>query len=414
MDKIKEMLVKLFGLEDIEQIFQKKESADPKARAATTNKVSRVKLTSDECKALCKKIGLEYQDGYEERVLQYVLTDETVDRYGDIVRAKGGDLKNYMKNPVVLTFHDGGQFPVGNCLKVWHDKDTSAVMGWVLFFGDEMDRTGVAETAYRFASSGAMKYGSIGFIPKETRRPEDKERADLSMPGYGVIYEKWELLEFSLTPIPANPNAGQREAEMVKRGMFTKENIAAAKDIPEFAEIAKQLESMITVVERVKPNDGESKDDFMARCVKFLMENEGKEQDQAVAMCIHMWEEHSGKDSKDVSQIYLTVDICGKQISIPANVITDSAESSSSGYATTIDIPLAKDSESLNLLVTKLTLLADKLDVFARSVDRLVAIQRCAPAQSGEPSTQKAADLVPELSGLFDNLSKSINTRKDK
>lgn len=220
----KEELTRLFGIAEIEEIFRKKEGTDKHERAASS-KVSKVNLTEDECRKLCKSVGLEFLDGYEARVLQYCMTDETVDRYGDIVMAKGGDLSQYKKNPVVLTFHNGHTFPVGNSIKTWYDKEQKAVMGWVLFFDERVDPSGIADTAFRFASSGAMKYGSIGFITKKSRRPDEKEQEVLGIPAYGVIFEEWELLEFSLTPVPANPNAGQREVEIIRRGFYTKENI---------------------------------------------------------------------------------------------------------------------------------------------------------------------------------------------
>lgn len=40
-----------------------------------------------------------------------------------------------------------------------------------------------------------------------------------------------------------------------------------------------------------KPNQGESKQDFINRCVSELVSEEGKDQDQAVAMCSAIWEE---------------------------------------------------------------------------------------------------------------------------
>lgn len=222
-----EDLIRLFGVDKIEEIFQKKEGTEQHCRAASS-KVSKVKLTEDECRKLCKSVGLEFLDGYEARVLQYCMTDETVDRYGDIVIAKGVDLSQYKKNPVVLTFHDGHSFPVGSSIKTWYDKEQKAVMGWVLFFDERVDPSGIADTAYRFASSGAMKYGSIGFISKKSRRPDEKEQQALGIPPYGVIFEESELMEFSLTPVPANPNAGQRETEIIRRGFYTKDNFASA------------------------------------------------------------------------------------------------------------------------------------------------------------------------------------------
>jgi hypothetical protein len=37
--------------------------------------------------------------------LDFVLSDATVDRYGDIIDAKGWDLTNFKKNPIALFGH---------------------------------------------------------------------------------------------------------------------------------------------------------------------------------------------------------------------------------------------------------------------------------------------------------------------
>ena len=39
-----------------------------------------------------------------------------------------------------------------------------------------------------------------------------------------------------------------------------------------------------------KPKEGESKEDFMERCIPILID-EGKNQDQAMAICYSIWEE---------------------------------------------------------------------------------------------------------------------------
>jgi len=43
--------------------------------------------------------------------------------------------------------------------------------------------------------------------------------------------------------------------------------------------------------EFVNPNSGEKKDDFIPRCISYVV-NEGKETDQAVAICNGLWDEH--------------------------------------------------------------------------------------------------------------------------
>lgn len=163
-----------------------------------------------------------YREGMEKRVIEYTLTDETPDRYGDVVLAKGAKFDNYKKNPIVLLFHDYSKLPVGNIIKVWTDKENKCVKGLVLFFNNEIDDTGMSETAFKFASNGAMKAGSIGFMPIKGCRPDEKQVEEYDMPSYGYLWEEWELLEFSLVPVPANPNALKNhfkkiDEEMVKR-----------------------------------------------------------------------------------------------------------------------------------------------------------------------------------------------------
>ena len=44
--------------------------------------------------------------------LSYVLSDDTVDRMGDVIDPAGWDLKWFKKNPIALFQHNGG-FPIG-------------------------------------------------------------------------------------------------------------------------------------------------------------------------------------------------------------------------------------------------------------------------------------------------------------
>lgn len=203
---------------------------------STRPRVHQIKMDAATCRSLCSSIGLKYLGkdddghmGYEERVFEYVLTDETVDHYGDVVMANGGDLSIYRRNPVVLAFHDGRSFNIGMSLKTWYDEAESNVKGWVLFFDNRLDKTPsqIAETAYQYVSNGAMKTGSIGFIPDTENgivRPTEEERKSRKMSKYGLIYTKWTLKEFSVTPVPANPNATMKDAF----DLFSRDGVEAA------------------------------------------------------------------------------------------------------------------------------------------------------------------------------------------
>jgi len=168
-----------------------------------------VDISADECKKLCAKIGLKYFEGFERRIIQYKFTDATTDRYGDRITAKGVKLDKYKQNPIVLAFHNSWWFPVGASIKTWYEKSDDSVKGWVLFFDSNIDDSGFSESTFKFASTGAVKTGSIGFIPVagKVRKPTEEEKAEYGMTDWGYIYDEIELLEYSIVPLPANPSS---------------------------------------------------------------------------------------------------------------------------------------------------------------------------------------------------------------
>ena len=207
-----------YGTYDPAEIAKKKQ-AEPQSRDVVTQKGMAVKMTAEECEKACKAVGLEYLDGYEGRVLEYVMSDESVDRMGDIMIMAGANLKEFNTNRVILRMHDYREFPVGYGLKVW--VEGKQLRGRVLFLDDRVDTSGVADRAFRFAKSGVMKACSIGFGADSVKYPSQEEREELGMKLYGVIFEKWTLREVSVCPVPANKNA---LAEAVAKGLLQPED----------------------------------------------------------------------------------------------------------------------------------------------------------------------------------------------
>lgn len=200
----------------MEQILQEVRERE-KTEKEITFKSTQVKLEASECKRLCTASGLKYKEGYEDRVVAFRMTDETPDRHNEVVIAKGVDFKEYKENPLVLWLHNSvfqtinlKKLPIGRTIKIWHNKEEKAVDGWVLFLDDEVDRTGLSEDVYRMVQAGAITKGSIGFSAKndDIRSASEEELTTYGLSKYGVIFDKIKLLEFSIVPIPANPNAG--------------------------------------------------------------------------------------------------------------------------------------------------------------------------------------------------------------
>jgi HK97 family phage major capsid protein/HK97 family phage prohead protease len=128
--------------------------------------------------------------------LEFVLSDATVDRYGDIVDPKGWDLKWFKKNPIALFGHSSS-FPIGT----WSDV---RVEGGKLLARLNLAAKGTSarlDELISLVEQGILRAVSVGFRPIEAE-PIDKDR-----PYAAQRYLKQELLETSLVSVPANPAA---------------------------------------------------------------------------------------------------------------------------------------------------------------------------------------------------------------
>ena len=127
---------------------------------------------------------------------EFVLSDETPDRMGDIVLSKGWELDNFKKNPIALFGHKS-DFPIGK----WRDLrvEKNALRGHL-----ELAPPGTSDRIdeiRKLVEADILRAVSVGFKPIETKpRPETKD-------NYGLFFVRNELVETSLVSVPANPNA---------------------------------------------------------------------------------------------------------------------------------------------------------------------------------------------------------------
>lgn len=123
--------------------------------------------------------------------LTFVLSDGTVDRYGDTIDAKGWELEWFRKNPIALFGHDH-DFPIGR----WEDV---RVEGGKLLARLKMAAEGTSERIdeiRRLIEQGILKAVSVGF-----------KAVDSEPMGRGIRFIRQELLECSVVGVPANPAA---------------------------------------------------------------------------------------------------------------------------------------------------------------------------------------------------------------
>jgi HK97 family phage prohead protease len=128
--------------------------------------------------------------------MEFVLSDETPDRIGDIIMSDGWDLRAFARNPVALFGHRS-DFIVGRWANL-HVED-KALRGHLA-----LAPAGISariDEIRKLVEAGILKAVSVGF------RSVDAEPLDKKNPFSGYRFLKQELIECSLVSIPANPNA---------------------------------------------------------------------------------------------------------------------------------------------------------------------------------------------------------------
>jgi len=142
-------------------------------------------------KEVIRKTHSQTLDGKE-----FVLSDATIDRYGDTVSSDGWILDNFNKNPIAL-FNHNPDFPVGR----WQNLGIreGGLRGHLELAPKGTSRR--IDEIRKLVDAGILRAVSVGFMPIE---------AGPRMAGgkhAGNSYMKQELVETSLVAVPANPNA---------------------------------------------------------------------------------------------------------------------------------------------------------------------------------------------------------------
>lgn len=133
------------------------------------------------------------------RKRRFVFSDGSVDRAGDRIDPAGWQTEAFMRNPVALWAHDSFAPPIGRASNVGRVGDK--LKGDVEFM--PADISPFADSVLRMIDGGFVRAVSVGFIPLKWSFSKDKDRP------YGVDFEKQELIEISVCPVPCNPNALQ-------------------------------------------------------------------------------------------------------------------------------------------------------------------------------------------------------------
>jgi len=138
-----------------------------------------------------------------------IMSTEIMDRDGEIIKLSGGNVDNYNKNPIIAWSHETRRswmdllpFDPDNII----GKGFAYMDGSLLMNDIEFEPKEINPLAWKIESKiafGSLNAGSIGFIPYEGSYGENQKGEDPNI----FYIRKWELLEYSIVPIPSNPAA---------------------------------------------------------------------------------------------------------------------------------------------------------------------------------------------------------------
>ena len=134
--------------------------------------------------------------GKVDGALSYVLSDATVDRYGDIIEPDGWLLDGFRSNPIALFNHSPHQ-PIGRWANI-RVEDQRLIADFQPAKKGTSQRT---DEILSLIEQDILRATSVGF------RGVASEPIDPKRPIAGTRYTSQELLETSIVSVPANPAA---------------------------------------------------------------------------------------------------------------------------------------------------------------------------------------------------------------
>jgi len=135
------------------------------------------------------------------------ITAETLDRDGEVLIPSGMNSKEFEQNPVLFWNHDYSH-PVGRSTGL--KRRERDIVGEFVFAKKPDGYVGefFPEVAAALVGQGIVNAVSVGYIPENGGV---RKATDIDRKKYGdtvsTVYSRWKLLEVSLAPLQANPDA---------------------------------------------------------------------------------------------------------------------------------------------------------------------------------------------------------------
>lgn len=161
---------------------------------------------------------IRFEEG--ERADISVITTAVVDRDREVIDPRGVDVKQFSKTGMPVPWaHDYTALPVGRGLWVMFDKAKNLLRAKTIYHTRPDDWQGdwFADAVWHLIKNDGLRGKSIGFLPLQIHAPTpDDVRTRPELADATLIYDKTMMLEYSVAPIPANPDALVQAAAKTK------------------------------------------------------------------------------------------------------------------------------------------------------------------------------------------------------
>jgi HK97 family phage prohead protease len=160
--------------------------------------------------------------------MRFIISDESVNRFGYRILSKGMSTLSFEKNPVVFYNHGTYNLPIGKGKDLRHEADGSITLD--IDFDQE---DGQALAVQKKAEAGYLSACSVGIEVLETSTKQDVLLAGQSRP----TVTRSELLELSICGIPGNRNAlrlhagHQQDMEQILPRMNPKKELSPKQEL---------------------------------------------------------------------------------------------------------------------------------------------------------------------------------------
>lgn len=185
----------------------------------------------------------------EAGIYEAMISTESVDRMGDIVRAAGCQFEDYLKNPVVLLGHNYGDLPVAKTLEL------AVVPGVGIRAKFQFPESGLydkADQTRKLWDAGFLNAASIGFTPLRSVNLVADE------PWGSKEYLEWELLEWSIVVVPANQDALRLALDGIQDTLTKRGRVLSSGNEKKLKEAADAINQVLSQLEDSEPEPDKS------------------------------------------------------------------------------------------------------------------------------------------------------------